>query len=101
MNIILLLLLAACLLGGGYAAAAHVQEIQQAIYNIKGNTQINDPNSRVEPQSQYPVGLSPSSSSSQDAASGTLSIVDSRMYYHTPSQVIVKNTGTDAVVLQG
>ena len=101
MNIILLLLLAACLLGGGYAAAAHVQEIQQAIYNIKGNTQINDPNSRVEPQSQYPVGLSPSSSSSQDAASGTLLIVDSRMYYHTPSQVIVKNTGTDAVVLQG
>ena len=100
MNIILLVLVAAVLLGGGYAAATHVQEIQQAIQNIKGNAQINDTNFKTEPQSQEPISLSPSPSSGQGAAIGTLSIVDARMYYHAPSYVTVKNTGTDQVVLQ-
>jgi hypothetical protein len=101
MNIILLVLLAAGLLGGGYVASAHVKEIQQAFHNIKGNEQINDTNFDTEPRSLEPVSLSPPPSSGHVAASATLSIVDSQMYYHAPSHVIVKNTGTDAVVLQG
>ena len=100
MNIILLVLVAAGLLGGGYVAVAHVQEIQQAIQNIKGNAKINDTNFKTEPQSQEPVSLSPSPPSGQVAAIGTLAIVDARMYYHAPSLVTVKNTGTDQVVLQ-
>jgi hypothetical protein len=99
MNIILLALIAAGLLGGGYVAAAHVQEIQQAFHNIKGNAQINDTNFKTEPQSQEPISLSPSPSS-QVAEIGALSIVDARMYYSAPSYVTVKNTGTDQVVLQ-
>ena len=100
MNIILLVLVAAGLLGGGYVAVAHVQEIQQAIQNIKGNAKINDTNFKTEPQSQEPVSLSPSPPSGQVAAIGTLAIVDAWMYYHAPSLVTVKNTGTDQVVLQ-
>jgi hypothetical protein len=97
---VILLVVAAVLVGGGYVASVHANEIQRAIHNTVGNAQTGNTNFTTEPENQESVSLSPSPSGSQVAAIGTLSIVDSQMYYHAASHVIVKNTGSDAVLLQ-
>ena len=85
-------------LGGTYAAVSHFQEISQPDY--KGITVMNDTTSTTGVQSQQSDSATPPTAGSKPSAVGVLTIIDSSMYYHAPSIVTVKNSGTDEILLQ-
>jgi hypothetical protein len=99
LKIIIIAVLLAGMFVGFYAALPHVPELQK-MFHISGESGTEGQASDAPVPVQQPSNSAPTAPNSGTTDVGSLTIAGAGMYYHEPSFVIVKNSGTDAVLVQ-